>query len=126
MATTNKRAWLTIRSKLSEAELNNAVVYLLSMALAEGTKLDLPNISIDITWEAKLAFIDRQPLANYAHSCRYILFNIETGKSQSIEAQFPPFGRIDKNRWSVLYKAPIVPDTALAVKQEAQFRENEK
>jgi GNAT superfamily N-acetyltransferase len=27
------------------------------MALAEGTKLDLPNISIDITWEAKLAFI---------------------------------------------------------------------
>ena len=125
MATKYERSWLTLKSKISEAELNNAVVYLLTMLLPEGLKIEIPQSPINVPWKAQLAFVDREPLANYAHSCRYILFNVETGQSQSIEAQFPPFGRINKNRWIIIHKAPGVPDTALAVKQEAKFEEKE-
>jgi hypothetical protein len=123
MTTEDKLSWLTLKSKLSKDELKNAVVYLLSMLLPEGLKLDLPPSPIIVPWKAQLAFVDREPLANYTHSCRYILFNVETGQSQSIEAQFPPFGRIDQNLWIVLYKAPGVPESVLAVKQEAKFEE---
>jgi hypothetical protein len=111
----NEHLWSTLKSQLSEAELNHAVVYLMSTTLSEGSKLDLPEFSITVPWQSQLAFVDREPLANYAHSCRYILVNTDTGKIQSMEARFPPFAHTDKNSWFILYKAPEVPDTVLAV-----------
>jgi len=52
-----------------------------------------------------------------SHGCRYLLIDSETGREVvSIEAQLPPFTPADEHRqWRVAYKAPSVPDAAVAV-----------
>lgn len=41
-----------------------------------------------------LVFADDNPLANFGHDCRYLLYDPKTGKRHSeIHARFPPFGK---------------------------------
>ena len=104
-----------LRAQLTQAEREKGVVYELEGAVSSGMTLDFPQCPIRVPWDAMLAFVDRQPLANWGHSCRYILINCQTGETASIEGRFPPFRRDDERRWRVGYQAPTVPDSALAV-----------
>ena len=101
--------------QLTQVEHNHSAVYLSSTSLPAGTKLELPSISLDIPWDALLAFVDREPLANWGHSCRYILISRETGATISQDGRFPPFNRSHLQAWRVIYQAPDVPDSALAI-----------
>jgi hypothetical protein len=94
------------------------VVYALIDPVPSGTKLQFPRVTIEVPWEALLAFVDRDPRANWGHSCRYLLVNRATGEVHSTEARFPPFRREDLRRWRVVFQAPGVPDSALAVPKE--------
>ena len=60
-----------------------------------------------------MAFIDREPTANWGHSCRNILVNLKSGETLSIEARFPPFQRGENDHWRIVFRASGVPDTAL-------------
>ncbi|HTD17286.1 MAG TPA: hypothetical protein VK673_19025 [Chthoniobacterales bacterium] len=101
--------------QLTQIERNHSAVYLSSSSLPAGTTLDLPSVSMNIPWDALLAFVDREPLANWGHSCRYILIARETGATISQDARFPPFNRNNLQSWRVIYQAPDVPDSALAI-----------
>lgn len=102
-------------SQLSPAERDGGVMYVFLDPIPAGTRLRVPNVKLEIPWEAVLAFIDREPQANWGHSCRYILINRKTGEIRCAEARFPPFRREELNRWRVAYQAPGVPDALLAV-----------
>jgi hypothetical protein len=104
-----------LSAQLTPEEREKGVAYTLLSPVASGTTLEFPRCTIRVPWDAMLAFVDRQPLANWGHSCRYILINSQSGVTTSIEARFPPFRRDDERRWRVVYQAPTVPDTALAV-----------
>jgi hypothetical protein len=104
-----------LRAQITEAEREHGVVYELLNYVDSGTTLEFPQCTIHVPWDALLAFVDRQPLANWGHSARYILINSSTGEPMSVEARLPPFRQGDKRRWRVAYQASGVPDTALAV-----------
>jgi hypothetical protein len=104
-------------SQLTPDERERGVAYLYASVILEGTRLNYPRISIEVSWpKAGLAFVDREPLANWSHSSRYILINLETGFVHSYEASLPPFQPAQSSAWRLLYKAPGVPEAAVMVK----------
>jgi hypothetical protein len=103
--------------QLTPMEHADGVVYIFGSILHQGTRLDFPHILIEIPWpQAALAFVDREPLANWSHSSRYILINLETDAVRSYEAKLPPFQPTQSSRWRLLYKADAVPDEVLMIK----------
>ena len=47
---------------------------------------------IEIKKPTAVVFVDDEPLANWAHDCRYLLHDAETGKLyQEVKASFPPY-----------------------------------
>jgi hypothetical protein len=115
MALNDDKLRAIFRQELTATEREQGVLYELLDPLEAGSTLEFPQCTIHVAWDARLAFVDRQPLANWGHSCRYVLANATTGEVMSIEARFPPFLRNDQRRWVVAHQAPSVPDTALAV-----------
>jgi hypothetical protein len=103
-----------ILEQLTTEERNSGVLYVATEAIRAGTRLEFPKTKIEVKWDALLAFVDRDPMANWSHSCRYLLLNLETHAVESFEATLPPFSNKSLN-WRVAYKAPSVPDALLAV-----------
>jgi hypothetical protein len=108
------------KAQLSPSELGNSIVYLLTTQVAKGSTLEFPQVSITAPWQARVAFIDLDPLANFGHACRYVLINPGTGETKSVDARFPPFRSGAEDRWQVVYKAPGVPDSALAAPKKRE------
>jgi len=109
-----------LKAHLTADEVGRGVAYVAHSTVVAGARIELPRIDIDVPWAAFLVFVDREPTANWSHSCRYILINSQNGDVKSFEARLPPFQQ-DRNfpRWRVLYKAPTVPDAVLPVLQQA-------
>lgn len=101
-----------LRSVLTREEFRGAVVYAIEKPIPKGTRLQFPGVKIDVTANSYLAFVDRQPMANWGHSARYILAG-EKNETISYETRFPPFNQTDKLNWCVVYKAAIVPAAAV-------------
>src|SRR5437016_14216149 len=90
-----------LKAHLTPDEIARGVAYCADTSFTPATKIDFPQIHIDVPWEAFLVFVDREPSANWSHSCRYILFNCETGEMKSFEDQLHPL-RQDRNYLHVL------------------------
>jgi hypothetical protein len=106
-----------LKSELTREELDRGVAYLSDTAMSAGKKLDFAGTSIEVPWEANLGFIDQEPMANWGHSCRYILIDRNTGQALSFSARFPPFSAGMDLHWNVVHRAKGVPDSVIAVKQ---------
>ncbi len=104
-----------LNSQLTAAERADGVMYAFVDPIPAQKGLGFPGVNLQIPWEALLAFVDREPRADWGHSCRYVLINRETGQVRSTEARFPPFRPEELRRWKVVYQAPDVPDALLAV-----------
>jgi len=100
---------------LDHRERSSGVAYLTASAIPAGTRLPIPRADVSAPWDAALAFIDREPMANWAHSCRYVLIGRETGEVRSIDARLPPFTSDNRLGWRVVHKAGCVPDAVLAL-----------
>ena len=100
-------------SRLTQDELDHAVAYAADQPAEAGAVLEFPHLVLSVPWEAVLAFVDREPLANWGHSSRYLLMRRGGDEEMSVEARFPPFGSGVQLNWRVVYKAPGMPDTAL-------------
>jgi hypothetical protein len=103
-----------ILAQLTTEERNGGVVYVALEPIRAGARLEFPKTRIEVKWDALLAFVDRDPMANWSHSCRYLLLNIKTHEVESFQAALPPFSNKSVH-WRVAYKAPSVPDALLAV-----------
>jgi hypothetical protein len=88
-------------------------VYAADRHIPADTVSHFANTTIVAPWESLLVFVDRDPMANWSHSCRYVLISRETGEFKSIEAQTPPFNQGELH-WRVVYKAASVPEAVLA------------
>jgi hypothetical protein len=105
MALSNQTVIDLLLRQLTQVERDHSAVYLCSTVMPAGRRLDLPSVSMDIPWDALLAFVDRAPLANWGHSCRYILISRITGATVSQDARFSPFNRSNLKAWRVIYQA---------------------
>jgi hypothetical protein len=115
MAQQQDKLAATVHALLTPAERANAVVYAMREKVPSGSKLQFPRLTIEPPWPAFIAFVDREPRANWGHSSRYLLINAETSDARSVEARFPPFQEATFRQWRVLYQAPGVPDSVLAI-----------
>lgn len=95
---------LKLKSILTADERAKGVAYAAETPIAAGKQLKFPGISVDVPWDAYLAFIDRQPMANWGHAARYLLVNRENGETQSYEARLPPFRQESDLHWRVVHK----------------------
>jgi hypothetical protein len=104
----------SVGAHLTRDELATGVAYaaLPGKPFARGTRLQFPGTVIRVPAESSLAFIDRQPMANWGHPARYLLVGHENGKTWSFETRLPPFQPGGNLRWRLIYKAPSVPDGA--------------
>jgi hypothetical protein len=105
-----------VREKLTEDERAGAVAYAPSreVPFEAGTELQFPDASIQVNSNSWLAFVDRDPMANWGHAARYLLIDCVSGIQSSINTRFPPFNSEGGLRWRVIYKAPSIPDAAVA------------
>jgi hypothetical protein len=108
---------LILQVQLTAEERVGGVAYAIDRPVAAGTRLDFPGTVIEFPAEAYIAFIDGEPTANWGHSARYVLVTRDTGDVRSIHTRLPPFRREAGLHWRVIYKAPSVPEAAVAVPQ---------
>lgn len=99
--------------ELEESEREQAVVYRAVEPVRAGDVVTVPGVKIDVPWDAALAFVDREPMANWSHSSRYVLISLQTGEVASIEARLPPFGPAAGQQWRVARKPQSIPDAVL-------------
>jgi hypothetical protein len=104
-------------AQLTKDELEHAILYESSVRVPAG-RLKIAPMEITVPWEARLAFVDREPGANWGHSSRYILLNAETGETLTVESRFPPFQGNAMLQWRTIYKAATAPDWAVAAPKE--------
>jgi hypothetical protein len=97
-------------SQMTEKERQEGITYVAEESLQAGSKTQFNQITLEISTESYLAFIDREPQANWGHSARYVIVNQKSGKISSLETRLPPFKRNSGISWRVIYKAPGVPD----------------
>lgn len=92
----------TLEAQLTQDERARADVYVKSGIVGAGTMFQVPRLTISVPSNALIAFIDRQPAANWGHECRYVLVMQDTGDVQSFEGRFPPWGDGGKSEWKKL------------------------
>jgi hypothetical protein len=108
---------LVLQVQLTVDERADAVAYAAEQPVTAGTRLEFPGVAIDVSTDAYVAFIDRQPTANWGHPARYLIVNRQSGEVSSVDARFPPFRRVGELHWRLVYQAPSVPDAAVAFPQ---------
>ena len=99
---------------LSEQERSRAVVYVDDRVLKPGEDLEVDGERVRIDASTIVAFADLEPGVNWGHRARYLLVESGSGKVRPLEAQFPPFLRGMRPGLRVIYRAPDVPDWAVA------------
>ncbi|MDQ2894184.1 MAG: hypothetical protein M3Y09_00815 [Actinomycetota bacterium] len=109
MTLTNDALMAILIGQLDQREHDGAVAYVAAEHVSAGDVLNAPRLELVVPWDALIGFVDREPMANWSHSCRYVLVSRETGELLSVEAELPPFGSRPALGWRVAYRAPSVP-----------------
>lgn len=67
-------------------------MYLEAKTLRRGQAIELPDSRIGLEIDTVMVFADDEPLSNWGHPCRYMLYNAENGHLyRTVEALFPPY-----------------------------------
>ena len=101
-------------AQLSDEERRNGVLYLDRRELPPGSTLTIDGREVPIRTPTAVAFVDQVPQANWGHPSRYLLVDLESGRVESIAAQFPPFLRSVPPTLHVVHKGEAVPDWTIA------------
>jgi hypothetical protein len=109
-------------SQLMEQERELGVAYAAEALITAGTCLRFPGVEIEVKGDSHLAFIDREPAANWGHAARYVLVACEGSEVRSFEARLPPFQIEGGLQWRMVYKAHAAPDAAVAFPRQDRPR----
>lgn len=96
---TNQKANLKVVNSIKDTLLRNSLnvvntsnFYLQEDVFSKGATLPVPRRKIAATRPTIMAFADDAPLYNWAHPCRYLFHDAETGELYNeVEARFPPY-----------------------------------
>ena len=74
------------------ARLKTSNFYVQEEVFSRGAKVPIPRQAVAVDRPTVMAFVDDSPLMNWAHPCRYLLHDAETGELyRQIAAHFPPY-----------------------------------
>ncbi|MGA9596231.1 MAG: hypothetical protein WBV06_08745 [Acidimicrobiia bacterium] len=117
MSLTDEDLRAAVMAVLSPETLCNCAVYVALTPVASGSMLEFPQMAFTSPWDALMAFVDLDPMANWSHPALFVLVSRASGEVRTVDAHLPPFrraGDADPYEWRVLYRAPSVPDAVLA------------
>ena len=78
--------------QLTRAEQKNTNLYLDERTYSSGEMIGPERQGIVAEQSSILVFADDNPLANFSHECRYLLYDPQSGKlSKEVAAEFPPY-----------------------------------
>ena len=100
--------------ELSVKERGESAVYLDEREIAAGSSVRIDGQDVPVRQKSAMVFVDRQPQANWGHSCRYLLIGLDDGHVSSYEAEFPPFLRSVPSTLRLIHKGAGIPDWAIA------------
>jgi hypothetical protein len=103
-----------VLNTLSPSERESSVVYLDRQVLPPNSTLEIDRKPVNIPSRAVIAFVDLNPTANWAHECRYLFVDPETGAVKSLDAHLPPFLRGTPETLKVIWKGEDVPGWTVA------------
>lgn len=70
----------------------NTNLYVIDEVMTHENKIHARHQEINITKPTAVVFVDEDPLANWAHKCRYLLYDSENGRLyKEVKASFPPY-----------------------------------
>jgi hypothetical protein len=103
-----------VLNTLSPSERQSSVVYLDRRVLPPNSTFEIDRKPVLIPSQAVVAFVDLNPTANWAHECRYLFVDPETGDLKSLKARLPPFLRGAPETLNVIWKGQDVPSWTVA------------
>ena len=109
---------------LDDHEREAAVVYRATEPLEAGEKANVPGLDVAAARRSLLAFVDREPSANWSHSSRYLMVDLETGALTSVEARLPPFGPASERHWALVHKGQSVPEGVVQLPPNTRDRKS--
>jgi hypothetical protein len=93
-------------SSLSWRQRQTSNLYVHRGTLAKGEHLGPREQKIVVDRPSILVFVDDQPLSDFGHPCRYLLYDAQTASLyREVHAQFPPFGTL--NNKLTLFHGPV-------------------
>lgn len=101
-----------IVSNLTNEERKQSAVYLNESVMPAG-KATVGETQVEIDHAYVLAFIDRQPGANWMHPCRYLIIDPTNEQFLSIDSNRPPVFGILPSSWRLIMHSPGVEDWQL-------------
>jgi hypothetical protein len=82
-------------------------LYIETEVLRRGHTIEAQHQRIEIERDTVVVFADDEPLANWGHPCRYLLYEPENGELyRTVEAQFPP-SLTDERETFKLFHEPV-------------------
>jgi hypothetical protein len=102
-----------VLEELNTQERQEGAVYLDENEIKAGSLLKVGGKEIRVPHRSAMVFVDRKPQANWGHSCRYLLVDLDSGHLSSYEAQMPPFLRGAPPTLRLIHKGAKVPDWAV-------------
>src|SRR5215213_5880848 len=82
-------------------------LYIETEVLGRGHTIEAQHQKIEIERDTVVVFADDEPLTNWGHECRYLLYEPENGELyKTVEAQFPP-SLTDERETFELFHEPI-------------------
>lgn len=89
---------------LTWRERQTSNLYIHHGIVAKGEHLGPQQQKVFVDRPSILVFVDDQPLSDFGHPCRYLLYDAHTGSFyRKVEAQFPPFG-LPSNKLSAFHE----------------------
>jgi hypothetical protein len=99
----------TIITNLNDEEREQSAAYLNENLVPAGASV-IGGHRIEIDHPYVVAFIDRNPGANWMHPCRYLLLNPTGGQLISIESDRPPVFGVLPSTWRLVSRSPGLED----------------
>lgn len=101
-------------STLADEERRRSVAYLDERIVPPGASLEIDGKEVSVDRPTAVAFVDLEPGVNWGHRSRYLLIDAETGETQTVPAQFPPFLRQVPDSLRPIWRGESVPEWAVA------------
>jgi hypothetical protein len=103
---------------LSPEEQRSSITYLDNRVLPAGALTEIDRKQIRTSSPTVVAFVDLMPTMNWAHQCRYLLVDVNTGAIKSIAGRFPPFWKRTPDTLHVIQRGYAVPNWAMPAGDE--------
>ena len=79
-----------ILERMTDEDRRTKAFYIDEKILKKDKELIVYKNKYKVDTDSIVVFVDEEPGANWAHKCRYLLFDVNTGKVREIPEKFPP------------------------------------